>query len=58
MRFEPLSGKIGSFPLPLSALQNAMQRLMESPENREKLRLPPELSDLKIENGEVVTSYK
>jgi len=32
--------------------------MMESPENREKLRLPPEISDLKIENGEIVASYK
>ena len=58
IRFEPLSGQIGSLPLPLSALQNAMQRLMESPENREKLRLPADVTDLKIENGEVVTTYK
>jgi hypothetical protein len=58
IRFEPLSGQIGSLPLPLSALQNAIHRLMESPENREKLRLPPDVTDLKIENGEVVTTYK
>jgi hypothetical protein len=32
--------------------------MMESPENREKLRLPAEISDLKIENGEIVASYK
>jgi hypothetical protein len=31
---------------------------MESPENREKLRLPAEMSGLKIENGEIVASYK
>jgi hypothetical protein len=58
IRFEPVSGQIGALPLPLSALQTAMQRLMESPENREKLRLPAGVSDLKIENGEVVTTYK
>jgi len=58
IRFDPLSGQIGSLPLPLAALQNAMQRLMESPENREKLRLPADVTDLKIENGEVVTTYK
>jgi hypothetical protein len=58
IRFEPVSGHIGAFPLPLSALQRAMQRLMESPENHEKLRLPAGVSDLKIENGEVVTTYK
>jgi hypothetical protein len=58
IRFEPLSGQIGSLPLPLSALQNAIRRLTESPENREKLRLPPDMTDLKIENGEIVTTYK
>jgi len=31
---------------------------MNSPENREKLRLPSEISDLRIQNGEVVASYK
>jgi hypothetical protein len=58
IRFEPVSGQIGALPLPLSALQSAMQRLMESPENREKLRLPTGVSGLKIENGEVVTTYQ
>jgi hypothetical protein len=58
LRFEPLGGQIGSFPIPLSALESAVQRLMDSPENREKLKLPPEISDLRIQNGEVVASYK
>jgi hypothetical protein len=58
IRFEPLSGQIGALPLPLSALHNAVQRLMDSPENREKLRLPADVTNLKIENGEVVTTYK
>lgn len=58
LRFEPVSGQIGSLPIPQSTLETAVRRMMESPENREKLRLPPEISDLKIENGEVVASYK
>jgi hypothetical protein len=58
LRFEPVSGQIGSLPIPQSALENAVRRMMESPVNREKLRLPAEISDLKIENGEVVASYK
>lgn len=58
LRFEPLNGQIGSFPIPLSALESAVQRLMDSPENREKLKLPTEISDLRIQNGEVVASYK
>ncbi len=58
LRFEPLSGEIGSLPIPQSTLESAVQRLMDSPENREKLKLPSEISDLRIQNGEVVASYK
>jgi len=58
LRFEPVSGQIGSLPIPQSSLEMAVRHMMESPENREKLRLPAEISDLKIENGEVVASYK
>ena len=58
LRFEPLSGEFGALPIPLSALQSAVQRLMDSPENRDKLKLPSEISDLRIENGEIVVSYR
>jgi hypothetical protein len=58
LHFEPLSGQIGSLPIPQSTLESAVHRLMNSPENREKLKLPSEISDLRIENGEVVASYK
>ena len=58
LHFEPLGGLIGSLPIPQSTLESAVQRLMNSPENREKLRLPSEISDLRIQNGEVVASYK
>ena len=58
LRFDPLNGRIGSMPIPQSALQSAIQKMMASPENREKLRLPEGVTDLHIENGEVVTSYK
>jgi len=58
LRFAPVSGQIGSLPIPQSTLESAVQRLMDSPENREKLKLPTEISDLRIENGEVVANYK
>ncbi|HVB85508.1 MAG TPA: hypothetical protein VNK23_02440 [Candidatus Dormibacteraeota bacterium] len=58
MRFDPLDGKIGSFPLPQSALEDAVQRMMSSPENREKLRLPDNVSNIEVEDGQVVVSYK
>lgn len=57
LKFDPVSGHIGSLPIPQSALESAVKQLMESPVNREKLRLPSDVSDLRIENGELVTTY-
>ncbi len=58
LKFQPVSGHIGSLPIPQSALESAVKQLMESPVNREKLRLPSDVSDLRIENGELVTTYR
>jgi hypothetical protein len=58
LRFEPVSGQLGSLPIPQSTLETAVQKMMDSPENREKLKLPAQISDLKIENGELVASYR
>ncbi len=58
LNFEPVSGQIGSLPIPQSTLESAVRRLMESPENREKLKLPAPIADLHIENGEVVANYR
>jgi hypothetical protein len=58
LHFEPIAGQIGSLPIPKSSLEAAVARMMESPENREKLKLPNDMSGLKIENGEVVATYK
>lgn len=58
LHFEPVAGQIGSLPIPQSSLETAVRRMMGSPENREKLKLPADMSGLKIENGEVVATYK
>jgi hypothetical protein len=58
LRFEPVSGQLGALPIPQSTLETAVHKMMDSPENREKLRLPAEISGLKIENGELVASYQ
>ena len=58
LRFEPVSGQLGSLPIPQSALETAVQRMMDAPENREKLKLPPEIADLRIENGELVATFR
>jgi hypothetical protein len=57
LKFEPLSGQLGSLPIPQSTLESAVPRLMDSPENREKLRLPSDVSEMHIENGQLVATY-
>jgi hypothetical protein len=58
IKFEPVAGKLGSLPLPQSALQAAVDKMMASPENREKLKLPADISDIQIQNGQAVVKYK
>jgi hypothetical protein len=58
LQFLPVGGQIGSFPIPQSTLETAVQKMMGSPENREKFKLPAEMSGIKIENGEVVATYQ
>ena len=58
LRFEPISGQLGSLPIPQSALETAVQRMMDSPVNREKLKLPPEIAELRIENGELLATFR
>jgi hypothetical protein len=58
MRFEPVSGTLGSMPLPQSMLNAVVDRLMSSPENREKLKLPNDISDIQIVNGQAQVTYK
>lgn len=58
IRFEPTAGKLGTLPLPGAVLERSVTRLFESPENREKFRLPAEVADIRVENGELVVSYR
>jgi hypothetical protein len=58
MKFEPVSGILGSLPLPQSTLNAAVEKMMASPENRDKLRLPADISDIKIVDGKAVIQYK
>ncbi len=58
MQFIPVSGKLGSLPLPQSTLDAAVSKMMSSPENREKLKLPSDVSDVQIQDGHAVVSYK
>jgi hypothetical protein len=58
MKFDPIGGKLGSLPLPQSVLNEAVDKLMNSPENREKLKLPEDINSIQIVNGQAVIQYK
>lgn len=58
MKFEPVAGKFGSLPLSQSTMNAAVDRLMNSSENRDKFRLPDDVSDIRIQDGQAVVSYK
>jgi hypothetical protein len=57
LKFEPISGSIGSMPLPASTLQSVADRIMDSPENRDKMKLPAGVNNVQIVDGRVVVNY-
>jgi hypothetical protein len=54
IKLEPSSGKLGSLPLMAGTLQRATARIFDSPENKEKFKLPPDIRDIRIEQGQLV----
>ena len=57
LRLEPTAGALGSLPIPQVTLDNAVKRLFDSPDNREKFRVPPHISDIRIEDGQIKVFY-
>jgi hypothetical protein len=57
LHFDPVSGTLGSLPLPQSTLQSAAEHLFDSPENREKMKLPSNVSGIEVSNGQLVFDY-
>jgi hypothetical protein len=56
LRLVPTAGKLGSLPLPAGTLDAAAARLFDSPQNKEKFRLPAHIRDVRVEGGELVIS--
>lgn len=54
IKLELSSGKLGSLPLMAGTLQRAAARIFDSPENKEKFKLPPDIQDIRIEQGQLV----
>ncbi|HWC18659.1 MAG TPA: hypothetical protein VG498_16735 [Terriglobales bacterium] len=56
--FLPTSFHIGTMPVPISLVQEQLQRKLLDPAVRENLRLPEFVSDVRIENGQLVITEK
>ena len=56
--FEFTEAKLDSLPVPVSLLNPRLQEKLQDPENREKLKLPAFVSDLRVENGQLVVVAK
>jgi hypothetical protein len=54
IRLKPTAGKLGSLPIPSSTLDRVVQQLFESPQNRDKFQLPPQIESIRIENSALV----
>jgi hypothetical protein len=52
--FEPTEFKVGDLSVPVSMVNPALQRKLTDPENRDKMKLPEFVKDLRVENGELV----
>jgi hypothetical protein len=56
--FVPTDFQIGSMPVPVSMVQNRLQKKLTDPTAREKLKLPEYVNDVKIEDGQLVLTEK
>jgi hypothetical protein len=56
--FQPTGFKVGDLSVPVSLVEPALQRKLADAENREKLKLPEFVSELRVEKGELVVVTK
>jgi hypothetical protein len=52
--FEPTEFKVGELSVPVSMVNPVLQRKLADPENRDKMKLPEFVKNLRVENGELV----
>lgn len=58
IRLQPTAGKIGSLPIPSSTLDSVVHQLFDSPTNRDKFQLPPQIESVRVENNTLVISTR
>jgi uncharacterized protein YpmS len=54
LQFTPTQMKMGSLPVPISVVESTLRKKFNSPEMRDRMKLPDFVKDIRIENGELV----
>ena len=58
LTFDLSEMKIGDLPVPVSLVKMQLQSKLREPVNREKMKLPSYVADLRVENGQLVVLEK
>ncbi len=58
INFQPDEVHIGNMPVPVTLLNGSLQKKLQEPATREKLKLPEYISDLRIEDGQLVVQAR
>jgi hypothetical protein len=56
--FHPTSCKLGALSVPLGLVDDAIQKKLAEPENREKMKLPDFIQSVRVENSQLVVVEK
>lgn len=58
INFDPGAFKVGNIPVPSFLVQSALQNKLSDPLVREKMKLPEYISDIRVENGQLIVTEK
>lgn len=58
IRLQPTAGKLGSLPIPSSTLDSVVHQLFDSPNNRDKFQLPPQIKSVRVESNSLLISTR
>lgn len=58
IRLQPTAGKLGSLPIPSMTLDRVVHQLFDSPSNRDKFQLPPQIESVRVEHNSLVISTR
>ncbi len=56
--FDPTSFKVGDLSIPVSMVDPALQKKLAEPENRDKLKLPDFVADLRVVNSRLIVAER